>query len=124
MRKTLFAAGLMFAGFTSFAVPAMADVDVDVNLGFPGPGYNYYDYRVGPDWRFRDGYGWYRPVPRPGYGVGRLSCGEARRIVRQSGYRNVAARNCSGRTYTFLATRNGRNVVIYVNSRNGRIWRG
>jgi hypothetical protein len=129
MKKLLLAAGLLVAGYVSTASPAMADVDVNVGIGvpgvgygYPGPEYDYYDYRAGPDYRFREGYGWYRPVYRPGFG--RLSCGEARRLVRRSGYRNVAARDCSGRTYTFNATRNGRVVVIYVNSRNGRVWRG
>ena len=55
---------------------------------------------------------------------GRLSCGEARRIVRNNGYRNVDTIECNGRTYTFEATRRGRDVTVYVNSRNGRIWRG
>ncbi len=61
----------------------------------------------------------------PGYyNRGRLSCGEARRIVRNNGFRNVETIECNGRTYTFEATRRGRDVTVYVNSRNGRIWRG
>jgi hypothetical protein len=55
---------------------------------------------------------------------GRLSCGEARRVVRNSGFRNVSTIECNGRTYTFEATRRGRDVTVYVNSRTGAVWRG
>lgn len=115
MKKTLFATALLLVGFASYSVPAEAKVSI--YLGVP-----HYDYRVGPDYRFRDGYGWYRPGFAPNRG--RLSCGEARRIVRQSGYRDVRARNCSGRTYAFEVRRGNRIGIVYVNSRNGRIWRG
>lgn len=59
-----------------------------------------------------------------GYGNGRLSCGEARAKVRHSGFRNVSTIECQGRTYTFEATRRGRDVTVYVNSRTGAVWRG
>jgi hypothetical protein len=59
-----------------------------------------------------------------GYGNGRLSCGEARARVRHSGFRNVSTIECNGRTYTFEATRRGRDVTVYVNSRTGAVWRG
>lgn len=102
-------------GFGILAVPANAEVDVDVYLGIP-----HYGYRVGPDYVYRRGHGWYLPRER----YGRLSCGEARRIVRRSGFRNVSTIECRGRTYTFLATRNGRDIRVYVNSRTGGVWRG
>jgi hypothetical protein len=57
-------------------------------------------------------------------GYGRLSCGEARARVRHSGFRNVSTIECNGRTYTFEATRRGRDVTVYVNSRTGAVWRG
>lgn len=59
-----------------------------------------------------------------GYGNDRLSCGEARARVRHSGFMNVATIECNGRTYTFEATRHGRDVTVYVNSRTGAISRG
>ena len=59
-----------------------------------------------------------------GDGYGRLSCGEARRVVRNSGFRNVSTIECNGRTYTFEATRRGRDVTVFVNSRTGAVWRG
>jgi len=54
----------------------------------------------------------------------RLSCREARAHVRKSGFRNVSTIECNGRIYTFEATRRGRDVTVYVNSRTGAIWRG
>jgi hypothetical protein len=115
--KSLFLAAAA-AATLAFAMPttASADTNFKLYLGMP-----HYDYRVGPDYRFRKGYGWYRP------GVihrGRISCGEARRIVRNSGFRNVDTIECRGRTYTFEATRRGRDVTVYFDSRNGRVWRG
>ena len=97
---------------------------VKIYLGAP-----HYDYQVGPGWRYRQGYGWYDydrygRYPIVTYDRGRISCGEARRIVRNNGFRNVATIECNGRTYTFEATRRGRDVTVFVNSRNGRIWRG
>ena len=101
----------------AFAMPTAADAKVKIYLGFP-----HYDYQPGPDYRYRDGYGWYRPVY--GYNRGRLSCGEAKRAVRNNGFRNVNTIECNGRTYTFEATRRGRDVTVFVDSRTGRISRG
>ena len=105
------------AATLAFAMPTTADAKVKIYLGFP-----HYDYQVGPDYRYRDGYGWYQDTRY--YNRGRLSCGEARRAVRNNGFRNVNTIECNGRTYTFEATRRGREVTVFVNSRNGRIWRG
>jgi hypothetical protein len=105
------------AATLAFAMPTTADAKVKIYLGLP-----HYGYQVGPDYRYREGYGWYQD--RNYYRRGRLSCGEARRVVRNSGYRNVDTIECNGRTYTFEATRRGRDVTVFVNSRNGRIWRG
>ena len=128
MKKTiiaLFAGVALFAGLSS---TADAKVHVRVYLGVP-----YYDYQVGPGYMYNDNYGWYNPGYRmpgygmPGYGMGfsgRLSCGEARRLVRQRGFYNVRARECEGRTYTFIAMRNNHQILVFVNSRNGAVWRG
>jgi hypothetical protein len=105
------------AATLALAMPTAADAKVQIYFGFP-----HYDYQVGPDYRYRDGYGWYRPTGY--YNRGRLSCGEARRVVRNNGFRNVATIECNGRTYTFEATRRGRDVTVFVDSRNGRVWRG
>ena len=87
-----------------------AKPQVNIYLGMP-----HYGYQVGPDYVYRKGHGWYRP---------RLSCGEARRIVRNRGYRDIVARNCSGGTYVFRAVRNHRVAIVYVNARTGAVWRG
>src|SRR5262249_33883984 len=94
---------------------AEAKTNVHIYLGVP-----YYSYRVGPDYMYRNGYGWYRPDRH----YNRLSCGEARQIVRSRGYRDVVTRNCSGGTYVFRAIRNNRVAIVYVNARTGAVWRG
>lgn len=117
MKSILAAAALVIplalAGASVTSAPAQAKTSVKVYLGVP-----YYAYQVGPDYRFRPGYGWYR------YGHGRLSCGEARRLVARKGYRNVVARDCVGRTYVFRGTRGGQHFQLLVNARTGAVWRG
>lgn len=108
-----------FAAALAIGLPVAAEAHSNVRIFFGVP---HYGYQVGPDYLFRSGYGWYRPS---GYSNrGRLSCGEARARVRNSGFRNVATIECNGRTYTFEATRRGRDVTVYVNSRTGAVWRG
>jgi mRNA-degrading endonuclease RelE of RelBE toxin-antitoxin system len=112
--KSLFLA-TAFAATMAFALPTVAEAKVIIYLGVP-----HYSYQVGPDYRFRPGHGWYRPI-----GIyNRLSCGEAKWRVRNHGYRNVSTIECSGRTYTFRAKRGDNRVIVYVNARNGAIWRG
>ena len=115
--KKLFLASA-FAAAVAIGMPMAAEAHPNVKVYL---GMSHYGYQVGPDYRFRSGYGWYRPV---GIHRGRLSCGEARRTVRNSGFRNVSTIECNGRTYTFEATRRGRDVTVYVNSRTGAVWRG
>jgi hypothetical protein len=127
MKKTiigLLAAAALFGGA---ATMAEAKTHFNLYLGVP-----YYDYQVGPDYRFNEDYGWYRPDYRPRYSQriyrpdyrARLSCGEARGLVRERGFRNVIARDCNGRTYAFSATRHNHRVIVYVNSRTGAVSRG
>jgi hypothetical protein len=106
-----------FAVSLAFALPTEADAKVVIYFGMP-----HYDYRVGPDYRYRDGYGWYQPGAF--YGRARLSCGEAKWRVRNQGYRNVATIECRGRIYTFEASRRGNRFIVYVNARTGAVWRG
>ena len=124
MKTTLFALAAALPLLGSLAPAADAKVNFDIYFGVP-----YYSQQIGPDYRFRDGRGWYRDefyVDRryDDRRSARLSCGEARRIVRRNGFRNVSARECSGRTYTFSATRKGRSVIVYVNARTGSLRRG
>ena len=129
MRTILFALAAAIPLLGGLAPAADAKVRLNIYLGVP-----YYDEQIGPDYRFRAGRGWYRDEfnDYPSYEdrrfydrrIERLSCGDARRIVKRNGYRNVSARECSGRTYTFFATRKGRDVIIYVNARTGSLRRG
>lgn len=115
MKSLYLASALAAAVVLGLPLAAEAKTNVQVYLGMP-----HYSYQVGPDYMFRPGHGWYRPVGMHG----RLSCGEARNRVRNSGFRNVSTIECQGRTYTFEATRHGRDMTIYVNSRTGAVWRG
>jgi hypothetical protein len=45
----------------------------------------------------------------------RISCGEGRRIVRQSGFRRVRAIDCSGNTYRYNASSRDGRVTVLVN---------
>jgi hypothetical protein len=117
MKSIILASAFAAALAMGLPVAAEAKTNVQIYLGVP-----HYSYQVGPDYRFREGHGWYR---QSGYSNrGRLSCGEARSRVRNNGFRNVATIECNGSTYTFEATRRGRDVTVYVNSRTGALRRG
>lgn len=114
IRNSLMAAAVAVTAGV-FAIPQLAeanhrswhnddDVDINVQLGIGTPGYYYRDRS-----------------PRR---YNRVSCGEARGILRDRGYYRIRTRECQGRTYTFRASKNGRNFVVYVNSRNGGVSRG
>ena len=119
-RKILIAVGVA-AAFSLSAQVAEAKVKVVIGIGEPG-GYCYYNYDP-----FRCGnYGYYpRPgyfVPHPGYGYeDRVSCSEARWIVRDRGFRDVRTTDCGGKYHTFIGKKKGGIFRIKVYSRNGRI---
>jgi len=119
--KLSIAAGVLGAtlGYAAMTMPAAADVDVDIHLGAP----HFFDHRVGPGFIFRPGFGWFMPSSRYYSHYDRLSCSEARRLVREHGYKNVSSRDCQGSTYSFRATRKGETYRVYVNARTGNIWR-
>lgn len=125
-RNLLVAASIALGAFGGLAVTAPAEAGVRIYLGVP-----FHPYQVGPGWRYHDGYGWYdygrygafRPAYRDPYYARKMTCNQARRLVDRSGYNNVDARDCSGRTYSFRATRNGKRHTVYVNAYNGNIWR-
>ena len=105
---TVLAAGVVL----SVPLESRAATNVKIYLGVP-----HYSYRVAPDYVYRKGQGWYRPVRA------RISCERGRNIVRNQGFRNVDRVECSGPTYTYRATRNGKRLSVYVNSRTGGVWR-
>lgn len=127
LRKFLMTAGLA-AAFAFSAHAAEAKVKVFVGIGgYPG-GYCYdrYDpYRC-------NGGGYY---PRPGLydpyqhdydddyddDYGRLSCSEARGMLRERGYRDIQVNSCGGRYYVFIARKHRHNYLIKVNAQSGII---
>jgi hypothetical protein len=112
----ILASALLLGGVASVAE---AKTNFRLYLGVP-----YYDQRLGDDYRYYPNRGWYRYQARPNRGnYGRISCNQARNLVRNQGYRNVVARECEGRTYTFSARRNNNRVIVYVNARNGSVSR-
>jgi hypothetical protein len=114
IKKLLIAAAMAMAvGFGAPAPAEAASAKVRIYLGVP-----HYSYRIGPDYEYRRGYGWYRPAKR------KISCERARSVVRNHGYRNVRTVECRGATYTFRGVRNGKRFVLYVNARSGGMWRG
>ena len=120
MKKLFLAAAVAASLVIGMPMAAEAHSSVRIFFGFP-----HYSYQAGPDYRYRPGYGWYSPNYRyERRRMARLSCGEAKSIVRQNGYRNVSTVECRGSTFTFRGTRNGNLVVLYVNSRTGGMWRG
>jgi hypothetical protein len=110
MRNALFA--LAFAGPLLLAgtAPSLADVDVDIGVG---AGVGIPGIYVDPD--YDDDYDRRRR--------GRLSCWEAKELIRDRGYRRVVTLDCRGRIYTFQATRRGNLYELNVNPRTHAVWR-
>jgi hypothetical protein len=126
MKKTLF--GIFAAAALLGSVATVAEAKTNFSLYFGVP---YFDQQIGPDYRYYQNRGWYQDRDwydgRPRYNPDRnrkMSCTQARSIVRNQGYRSVVARECGGATYTFSARRNNQRVIIYVNARTGRVSRG
>ena len=119
MKSILFALALSAPIALAMApVPAQAHTSVKFKLFFGEP---YYTYRAGPDYVYRKGYGWHRNRVMI---RNKLSCGDARSIVRNHGYRITSTRDCSGTTYVFSTTAKGKAHLVYVNARTGAFWRG
>ncbi len=116
LTKTLLAAAAVASVVSLASTSAKADVDINFGVGlggfYPGYGYNndYYPrHRRYHDWND------YHPVIN--YGI---SCGAGRNVVRNAGFRNVSAYDCSAPTYGYNAWRHGDLYKVTVNSR-GRI---
>jgi len=111
LRNALCAAALAVPMMMSGATQSMADTDVDVRFGIGVPGYGYsHSPHYGGDYDF------HRPYRR-------LSCWQAKQLVRDHGFHRVRKIECNGRVYTFEAVRRGRIVLVNVNSRTGAVWR-
>lgn len=75
------------------------------------------------DSRYRYYYGgyWYLEPYWTGPVFSRVSCGEGRAIINDSGFNRVRTIECSGRNYTYAARRHGDTFRVALNSRTGEI---
>jgi hypothetical protein len=75
------------------------------------------------DARYRYYYGgyWYLEPYWNGPVNSRMSCGEGRAIINDSGFNRVRTIECEGRNYTYAARRKGDTFRVSVNSRTGEI---
>ena len=87
---------------------------VKIYLGYP-----HHSYKVGSDYVYRRGYGWYSPRYHK-FRV--LTRAQARARVVNHGYHNVSKIECQGATFTFQGQRAGHRQVIHVNARTGGVW--
>lgn len=116
MKKLMIASAVALAtSFGLWGAASPAKAEVIFHLGIP-----HFSFRMGPDYRYREGWGWYNPRYDRNYG--RLSCGEARQEVRDRGFRRIRTIECRGRTYTFSGLRRGDRRTVYVNARTGNVW--
>ena len=96
--------------------PTEGKADVNLHFGLNAPGFGIYTDR-GHRYRNR---GYDR---RHRYNNSRMSCREARRLVRSHGFRRIRPLDCNGRVYTFRARRHGDVYRIRVNARRHSISR-
>ena len=129
MKGTL-AASLMAAALAFSPASAEAKTKVHIGIGVGGWPSHCIDYRW--DGYCGPGYGYYYdgryyddPPPyyyeRRRYRDANISCGEARQILRDRGYRRISSRDCGGRTYVFTAVKRGNLYRIEIRSRNGAV---
>ncbi len=114
--KSLIAASMLVV--SSMAIPTVAEAKTRIGVYFGVP---FYDGEMEDNYLYEPNYGWYAPEyryqVRRNYGKARVSCNQAARHLRNSGYRNVVAIECEGRRYQFRARKNGRNIVLSYNAR-------
>jgi hypothetical protein len=107
MRKILLGVGLAFTLALAGGPAAMAgSPDVDINIGVPGVGIYGDNYDEDYDYRRR-----------------RISCGQARALVRDRGYIRVRMIDCGRRVHRFSGFRRGRLWLVTVNAFNGDLSR-
>jgi hypothetical protein len=125
--KSILAATAIAATLAA-AAPAEAKTHIYLGIGVGAPGYAYdpsydpaYDYAPpAPVYRHprpvyvEPDYGYYQED----YGV---SCGQGRRIVRNSGFYNVQTIECDGQNFKYEAERRGRSYIVKLDSRTGEI---
>lgn len=115
------------AATLAVAAPAEAKTNIYLGIGVGSPGYTYdpsYDYAPPPPPRRHRHHP--RPVyAEPDYGYYQedygVSCGQGRRIVRNSGFYNVQTIECDGQNFKYEAERRGRTYIVKLDSRTGEI---
>ena len=107
MRNILLGVGLAFTlALAGSSAATAGSPNVDIQIGVPGTGYgDTYD---------EEDYGYRRR---------RISCGEARMLVRDRGYIRVRMIDCGGRRHTCSGFRRGRLWLLTVNAFTGDISR-
>jgi hypothetical protein len=116
-------AGLLATAALTYSGTADAKTRIYLNFGPDCYGYGCgygYGY-LGPHRHYANPYYLHPRRYDPYRSVVRISCGEARSILRSRGYRNIATRDCKGSSYSFRATRRGKVYIVAVSSRTGAI---
>ncbi len=118
-------AALLMAATVAFSpVVAEAKTKVHINIGVGWPDQcieQRWDGYCGPEYGYyRDGR-YYDEPPPAYYRDNNVSCGEARQILRDRGFRRVTSRKCGGGTYVFTAVKHGNLYRIAVRARNGAV---
>jgi hypothetical protein len=125
--KTLAVAGLSAAAIALGAGAADARTKLRIGVGIGDDCTLYGDCYYGGGYGIYDGDdGFYRRRYRPRYDdhdddYGRLSCGEARRILRRQGWYRLRPDDCSGHRYRFTGWHDGEPFSIRVSARSGRV---
>lgn len=139
MFKSLAAAGLAALSIAILSPAAKADVDVFLRFGVPNVDYYDDDYVHYNNRIYEDGSCGYgsRRFDCPDFyagprerrhrlhrryhdeDFGRVSCAEAKGIVREHGFHHVVATDCDGKHYHFKARKDGDRFFVRVSSRSG-----
>ncbi len=135
--KSIFTAAALFLAAGTMPDTAEAKTRVHIGIGVGDP-WLYRDCDFGSvfdrcdDGRFGHFYGPRFYHRRPQFysyryfgrrHIDRMSCTQARVNLRDHGYRNIDARDCTGRFYSFNAMRKGRLYRVSVNAVTGHISR-
>jgi hypothetical protein len=127
MTWTNFSKSIVAAAFVAGSLVAStgaADAKTKIGIYFGVP---FYDAPIQDGYLYEPDYGWYAPEYRPAWrrhhSVSRVSCGQAARELRNSGFRGVRAIECQGRTYTFSARKGNRSLTLSYDARTGNYYR-
>lgn len=125
--RGIIAASILAAGLALLPGAASAKTNLYIGVG-PGWGHGCYDYPFG-DCGYRNRYRPHRyyyddydyDYDYDDFDRSRISCSEAKEIVRDSGYRNVKTVDCGGKSHTFKARKRDHSYRLRVSARSGRV---